>query len=238
MRKALITCAADPGEGAWYDVYKLAESTFKPYAEKHGYDYKAFWHPDFKEEEWPGLFHGRLPVWAFHPEMTQPCWMKIPAIIKSLESYDSVVYIDNDAVIVKDDRDIMDDLPPLKWLGMAEGLSTEGLGPNVGVVATRSCPMAQRFWREAWDADYWRSAQWTDQGQIFGLLGFRTCRPIEKLHATEYDSGYHVLSSDWNDWTDAGVCHPTTRIFHSAWGRTGDWKYSVMRKALDERINK
>ena len=112
MRKALITCAADPGEGAWYDVYKLAESTFKPYAEKHGYDYKAFWHPDFKEEEWPGLFHGRLPVWAFHPDMTQPCWMKIPAIIKSLESYDSVVYIDNDAVIVKDDRDIMDDLPP------------------------------------------------------------------------------------------------------------------------------
>jgi hypothetical protein len=236
MRKALITCAADPAEGAWWDVYKLAESTFKPYAEKHGYEYKAFWHPDFKEEEWPGLFHGKLPVWALHPDMTQPCWMKIPAIIKSLEVYDAVVYLDNDAVILKDDRDILDDLPPLKWLGMSEGTTGEGTGPNVGVVATRSCPMAQRFWREAWDREEWRSAKWTDQGNVFACLGFNHNPPITKLRASPYDSGYHVLSSEWNDWTEAGKAHPWTRIYHAAWGppAAGN-KLGWMQKALKER---
>lgn len=232
MRKILITCRADSREPEWYALWQLARGTFVKYAEEHGYEYRDFWYNDFSEAEWPGVIRGRLPVWAVDPSMTQPCWLKIPAIAKCLEEYDQVVYLDNDCVILRGDRDIGDDLPEGKWLGMAEGTTGEGTGPNVGVVVTRSCPESKKFWREAWDREEWRSAKWTDQGNVFACLGFNHNPPISKLRATEYDAGYHVLGSEWNDWTDAGIAHPTTRIYHAAWGRDGAWKLAVMRNTL------
>ena len=232
MKKIIITCRAHPGEPEWFALWQLARGTFEKYAAKHGYEYKDFWFDDFDEAEWPGMIHGRLPVWAFNPAMTQPCWLKIPAIHKCLQEYDVVLYLDNDCVILDHSKDILDDMPADKWLGMAEGTTGEGTGPNVGMVLTRSCDIAKKFWREAWDREEWRSAKWTDQGNVFACLGFNHNPPITKLRPTEYDSGYHILSSEWNDWTEGGVSHPWTRIYHAAWGRDGGWKLSVMRNAL------
>jgi hypothetical protein len=205
------------------------------YAAAHGYDFREFWYNDFDAGEWPGLIHGRLPAWPFDKSMTSPCWLKIPAIAQSLRRYDLVLYLDNDCVILDFLKDIADDLPADKWIGMAEGTTSEGTGPNVGVVVTRSVPMAWKFWRQAWDIDAWQTARWTDQGQVFHLLGFRTVPPIEKLRETEYDSGYYVLPSEWNAWTDCGKAPAGTRIYHAAWGRSGEWKLQVMREAIVQR---
>jgi len=237
VKKILITCKAHPGEVEWFALWQISRITFAHYADKWGYDFREVWYSSFPDmARWPGLFRGRLPVWPFNQGMTSPCWLKIPAIAEALDKYDLVLYIDNDAVILRDDRDIADELPADKWLGMAEATTGDGMGPNVGVVVVRSCDAAKKFWREAWDREEWRGAKWTDQGNVFACLGFNHNPPIAKLRTTEYDAGYHVLGSEWNDWAEAGVSHPWTRIYHAAWGRDGAWKLAVIKNALAQGV--
>lgn len=236
MRKILITCKADERERAWWDLWQLARGTFIPYAGRHGYEYREFWYNDFDAKRWPGLIRGRLPVWPLDRSMTSPCWLKIPAISLMLERFDLVVYLDNDCVILDHSRDISEELPRDKWLAMSDVTTSEGCGPNVGVVVCRSVPIAWQFWREAWDADWWRTAKWTDQGNVFGVLGYNHNPPIVKLRDSKYD--YHALGEEWNGYGAGwGAVRPGTRIFHAAWGRSGEEKLAVMHAALKGAVN-
>jgi hypothetical protein len=229
MKKCLITCKADPLEGAWFDLWQLSREGFQKYAALYGYDFREFWFDDFNEEYMPGLFHGRLPVWPYDPTRTSPCWLKIPAITASLAEYDLVVYLDNDCVILDYSKDIADELPADKWLAMADVTTAEGCGPNVGVVVTRTCAKANLFWNRAWEIDAWKTAKWTDNGQVMALLGYTTAPPLKKIAATEFTPGYHILSEEWNNYAHHGqVC----RIFHAAWGQSGEWKLQAMREAI------
>ena len=132
----------------------------------HGYDYREFWYEDFTEEEFPGIHHGRLPVWPIDQSMTSPCWLKIPAIAKSLERSGLGGLLRRPIRLILDfSKDIGDELPPDKWLAMHEDTTFDGTGPNIGVVVTRACEQSCKFWREAWDIDAWRTATWTDHGK-------------------------------------------------------------------------
>ena len=234
VKKALITIRSIPGDIAWWEIYKRARERFTRYAEMHGYEYRDFWYADFTEEEFPGVHHGRLPVWPFDRTMTSPCWLKLPAIAKSLEQYDLVVYFDTDCLILDFSKDIGDELPPDKWLAMHEDTTYEGTGPNIGVVVTRACEQSRKFWREAWDIDAWRTATWTDQGQAMHLLGFTTRPPVRKIRDTEYTPGYHVLGWEWNgSGNEPGTVKPGQRVFHAAYGESAIWKLGVMRDATN-----
>jgi hypothetical protein len=93
--------------------------------------------------------------------------------------------------------------------------------------------MARNFWRECWTANWWMSAKWTDQGNVFGVLGYNHNPPISKLRPSVFDSGYHKLSEVWNDWArEGGKVHTDTRIFHAAWGVDGARKMEWMQNAL------
>jgi hypothetical protein len=229
MRKCLITCKADPREGAWFALWQLSRERFMDYARIHGYDFREFWYDDFDEQRWPGVLFGRLPVWPLEPNITSPCWLKIPAIAESLERYDLVVYLDNDCIILDFMKDIADELPVEKWLAMADVTTAEGCGPNVGVVVTRACARAREFWRAAWDIDAWKTAKWTDNGQVMHLLGYTTAPPLQKVRDTEYTEGYQILDETWNNYAHHGS---PCRIFHAAWGRSGEWKLRVMHEAI------
>ncbi len=235
MRKVLITCRSHPDEGAWWKLYCVTSERMRRYAKRHGYEYRDVFYEDFDRAEWPGLFSGRLPLWPFDPALTSPCWQKIPAVITALREYDAVVYLDNDVAVLDFDRDILDDLPSDRWIGMAEGVTDEGKGPNVGVMAIRRNPDSVRFFRDAWETDAWRWAKWTDQGSIMSLLGFTTQPPIVCLGGTEYTPGYHVLGDEWNSWTTIGAPQPGARFYHAAWGRDGQWKLDVVRAAIASR---
>lgn len=229
MRKILITCKADQREVFWWDLWKLARETFIDYSIRHGYEYCEFWYDDFDEARWPGIVHGRLPTWPMDRSKTSPCWLKIPAIAQMLEKYDLVVYLDNDCVILDQGKDIAEELPAEKWLAMHDATTAEGCGPNVGVVVCRSAPAARKFWREAWDIDAWKTAKWTDNGQVMHLLGYTTAPPLKKIRDTEYTPGYHILGEEWNNYAHHGA---PCRIFHAAWGKNGEWKLEKMREAL------
>jgi hypothetical protein len=228
VRKCLITCKSDPNEGAWFDLWQLSRERFMDYADIHGYDYKEFWYTDFDEKRWPGVIAGRLPVWPYNTHMTSPCWLKIPAIAQTLEEYDLAVYLDNDCMILDMRDDIADELPADKWLAMHDATTEEGCGPNIGVVVTRACPRAHAFWRAAWDIDAWKTAKWTDNGQVMSLLGYTTAPLLMKMRDTEWTEGSHILDESWNNYAHHGA---PCRIFHAAWGRDGAWKLQVMRDA-------
>ena len=233
MKRVLITCRSDPSEGAWWEVYKLSSSTFMEYAKVHGYEYRDFFFEDFDAEKWPGLIRGRTPEWPFKPGRTSPCWLKIPAINEMLLDYDEVLYLDNDCVILDFSKDLADAVPMDKYLAMAECTTGEGTGPNVGVAFTRRCEKARMFWDACWFANYWMSAKWTDQGNVFGVLGYNHNPPISKLRPTQFDDGYFKLGDEWNDWArEGGKVHADTRIFHGAWGVDGAHKLEWMQNAV------
>ena len=242
MRKTLITCKADRSEPAWYELWQLSRERMMIYAERHGYEFNEFWYNDFNPDKYPGLYHGRLPVWPANPAMSSPCWLKIPAISEMIEQYDLIVYLDNDCVILDYSKDIADELPADKWLAMADVKTQEGCGPNIGVVVTRGNDLsfapdfvpdeAYLFWQDAWASNAWKTAKWTDNGQVMHLLGYSTQPPLRKLRDTVYTPGYHILGEEWNGYgAGPGVVAPGCRIFHAAWGRDGQWKLQVMREA-------
>jgi len=243
MRKVLITCKAHPGEPEWFALWQMARERFELYAKHHGYDYREFFTEDFTAEEFPGVISGRIPVWPLFPNMTSPCWYKIPAINKMIREYDLVVYLDNDCVITDFSKDIADELPEDKWLAMHDSVTPDGCGPNIGVVVTRGYPAKTlvgddfrkpfEFWCRAWTSEAWRTARWTDNGQVMHLLGYTTNPPLRKMRDTEYTPGYHILGPEWN-WfgsgKEPGEIGKGTRIAHAAWGRDGAWKLSVMKR--------
>lgn len=238
MRKILITCRSHPAEGAWWDLYLLTSERMRRYAALHGYEYRDVFYDDFDRAEWPGLFSGRLPVWPFNPQMTSPCWMKIPAINVAFRDHDVVVYLDNDVSVLDFDRDILDDLPDGKVIGMPNSTTPEGTGPNIGIVVTRRSEDSMRFWRAAWDIDAWKTAKWTDNGQVMALLGYSTSPPLVHLGDTEYTPVSQVLGQEWVGFGGGaapGELLTSWRVFHAAWGRDGQWKLDVSRSAIAQR---
>jgi hypothetical protein len=207
----------------------------RKYAALHWYEYRDVFYDDFTKAEWPELFSGRLPVWPFNPQMTSPCWMKIPAINVALRDHDAVVYLDNDVAIMDYSFDILDALPEGKWVGMPNSTTPEGVGPNIGVVATKRTEASMRFWRAAWDSNAWKTAKWTDNGQVMDLLGYTTNPPLQKVRDTEFTPGHQVLGVEWDGFGDGiapGALSPSWRIFHAAWGRDGAWKLGAVQAAI------
>jgi len=233
MKKLMLTCGIDSDEtGPRRDLFEFTESTFKPYAKKHGYDYKAAWFDDFDASRWPELFFGRTPLWRGHGNRTSPCWLKIPAISEALESYDFVLYLDHDCVVLDDSEDAEEALPSCKSLGMLDSFIG---GPCVGFVLVRSTPLMKQFWDLAWKIDAWKTATWTDNGQILALLGFTTTAPAIFLGPTSFSHAFERLPEPWG-----GVGAPyggkpfdCARIYHAAYHSSPEWKLSVLKGAYD-----
>src|SRR5208283_2693176 len=142
MKKLFLTAGIAPDEtGPRRELFEFAESTFKPYAAKHGYDYRAAWYDNIDVKRWPGIIEGRTPLWKGHGNRTSPCWLKIPAIAEALEHYDFVLYVDHDAVVLDDSEDAYYALQ--LDLGM---VNTFIGGPCIGFVLCWSSPAMKRFW--------------------------------------------------------------------------------------------
>ena len=145
MRKAFIAMKGDPSEGEWNEVYSLAHSTFRPYAEKHGYDFLPLWYENVDAARWPGLISGRPPAWHHDANRSHPYWLKIPAIIETLEKYDVVVYMDSDCLILDDSIDIFSVVPKEREIALAEVNGYGGPVVSTAVSVSRGY-YGLRFW--------------------------------------------------------------------------------------------
>jgi hypothetical protein len=235
LKKALITIAADPREtNGYYEMFRLAESTFRPYAEKWGYDYKSIWYDNIHVERWPGIVSGRTGWQSFDNARTRPYFMKIPAVAEMLESYDVVFYLDTDCLILNDDRDILDSIPADKEIA----LNDIGWGPFSSVSVTRSSEMTRKFWRQVWDFEGWRQCKWIDNAGVLYHLGYTyDTDPIAHVRETEYWPLFHRIQGDWiaEGVQDPGFPDREVMIFHLSHGRDAQWKVEHMRREVERR---
>jgi hypothetical protein len=151
LRKAIVTF----GVGGSRPLLDISLPTFRRYADAHGYE----------------LVIGEPPASA------NVSWRKLPLLIELFrEGYDALVWIDADIVVLRYDRDILDDSP--HPLGLVVHEVPEGKVPNCGLMVLRwplgIAPLvtaqAVAEARQAGGRPF-RRAEWWEQAAIIEALG-------------------------------------------------------------------
>jgi hypothetical protein len=175
MRKALATF----GSRHAADLLALSLPTFMQYAQRHGYELVVG----------TADSHGRPAAWG-----------KIPFLRRLLESYEFVLWIDADAIILDTTTDIETVIPADAFQALVVTTLEPGRGscPCTGVWALRAGPRAQKFLATAWEQvdliehDYW------EQTAVMRLIGWGEIVPTVKERATEWDDGTFMLNEEWD----------------------------------------
>lgn len=128
-----------------------------------------------------------------------PAWGKVPFLKRLLESYDFVVWIDADALILDGSIDLESIVPADAFQAYAITRSFEGWGslPCTGVWAFRAGPRAQQFLDAVWEQDGVFDHGW-EQTAMMRLTGWTLEPPIVKERASEWDDGTFVLAEEWD----------------------------------------
>lgn len=131
-----------------------------------------------------------------------PSWMKVPHILKALETYECVVWIDTDVVIVDGSQSICDEVEDGAWQGLVEHRTTSGCVPNCGVWV---CRQAMRetlasIWSGLTDIHH----PWWEQAAIIEQMGYEvTDAPHAVLsRPTLLHERTTFLDQSWNDHPD------------------------------------
>ena len=236
MTKAFIAMKGDPAEGEWNEVYSLAHSTFRPYAEKHGYDFLPLWYENVDAARWPGLISGRPPAWHHDANRSHPYWLKIPAIIETLEKYDVVVYMDSDCLILDGSLDIFSVVPKEREIALAEVNGYGGPVVSTAVSVSRGY-YGLRFWEECWWSEaYKENPGWADNANVANALGYCLHPPWQKIRRTEYEESFYDLGWRWNAYTaQGGEYLPGCRVYHASGSGDAHTKLGWMRAAIERR---
>ena len=173
MKKVITTF----GLGPMAELLDISLPTFAWYAQTHGYD----------------LF---VPSGAQFTGTNRPVsWGKIPLIVSLLRSgYDTVLWLDADVVVVKHDRDILDDLPTDSPMGMVVHHTEDGAVPNCGVwlVRAEAAEMIESLWPLN---GFNRSSGWWEQAALIAALGGDPdATPVE----VPAGRGWAQLPYEWN----------------------------------------
>lgn len=130
-------------------------------------------------------------------------WAKITLIQRLLPMYESVLWVDADVLIVKDDADLPE-LPDGAFQAMVEQQSS-GSVANTGVWLLRSCDAARDFLSEVWAQTSRINHRWWEQTAVLDLMGYEgfpddpgTDGITRHATRTEAYEGTHFLPPEWN----------------------------------------
>jgi len=128
MRICLTTWA----DAAFEDMKSLCVTTLQRYCESQDIDIRVY----------EDIDSGRPPAWN-----------KIPVVRRLLQEYDFVFWIDSDAIFVRFDEDIREEIRPDKDLYLVKHHINAQDVPNTGVLLVRnsrwSCGLLDRLWAMA-----------------------------------------------------------------------------------------
>jgi len=148
-RKVLVSL----GQGSQEQLLEVARPSFEGYAERFGYDLDL---------------RTRAPATE-----RPPAWAKVLILLELLDSYEQVVWVDADAVIVDPARDVAGELPAGSFLGLVEHRYERDRVPNTGVLVVRSSSQARRFWRDVWSRHAYIDHPWWENAAVCSVLGYR-----------------------------------------------------------------
>lgn len=135
--------------GRHCELLDIARPRFQEYAKRHSCDYVE-----------PSDECGRPSSWA-----------KITNMLKLLDTYDSILWLDADLAMVDTTLDIEALLPPESIQGMVIHNSNWcGEVPNCGMWVVRR-PM-KKWLQIAWELEVFKDHQWWEQAAIMTLMGY------------------------------------------------------------------
>jgi hypothetical protein len=138
------------GIGDHAALLNLSLPTFERYAALHSYDLRVM----------PCECDGRPPAWG-----------KIPALTKLLASYDEVLWLDADVLIVSPEEDLASRVPDGYLQALVVHVSkNRSVVPNTGVWLVRQ-GMAP-YLAQAWDMTQHIHHAWWEQTAIIELMGY------------------------------------------------------------------
>jgi galactosyl transferase GMA12/MNN10 family len=123
VNRALVTFAV----GSHAPLLEESLPAMGRYADQHGYDLIS-----------------RPPAMLLRP----PSWHKITAVLTALDTYDEVLWIDADVLVLDDSLDLADEVDDGAWQAITRHHTREGEIPSVGVWLVRE-PMRTSL-EKAW----------------------------------------------------------------------------------------
>jgi len=168
--------------GAYEELLEYSGPVMKMYAEKWCWDY--------------------YPVIESLDKTRPDAWSKLLAISECLSRYETVVYIDSDALILNLDTNILQEIPnefEFAWaLGEINGIQT----PNAGVMVIRRTTNTINLFEMAYGITHLIYDAWWDQIALMTALNYvdprsEIKRKVINIDAEKQVSVYH-LPNKWN----------------------------------------
>jgi len=153
------------------------------------------------------------------PERPIP-WSKVRLMQELLDRYDTIWWIDADALIVDTTRHILDELPATRDLYLVEHpQASEGapVVPNFGVVLLRSTEYTRDFLQRLWDMEEFIDHNWWENAAVVTMLGHSIEPPYELVEKTPDREHVGFLDVAWNSVPDQAES-PAPVIRHHARG--------------------
>jgi hypothetical protein len=171
------------GYGRQEELLRVAATTFKPYAQRHGYT---------------------LELTTQLTDHSRPAaWSKIPLIRQMLRRYNLVVWLDADLMIVRGCNDIANALPVDRLMGMVKHTTHEGTMPNAGVWILRAGYETDELLSNIWAQEDLINHRWWENAAICRLLGFEldplgpgAPTPLLTEHTSFIDKRWNSIPND------------------------------------------
>jgi hypothetical protein len=210
VRRALFSL----GVGPHAELLRITGPTFVEFADRHGYE---------------------LYLFDANPVPDRPTsWGKVRLFQDLLGSYDEVLWIDADAVIVDATDDITDALRPDDLMGLAAHITPEGVDPipNCGVWLIRKDATISEFLDSVWQSTEFVEHKWWENAAVLKLLGYALEPQVRLVRPTPMWYRARLLSNEWNSVPIDPS--PAPRIVHFA-GMSHDERLTGIRQALSEQ---
>ncbi|RKN85324.1 hypothetical protein [Paenibacillus ginsengarvi] len=140
-----------------------------------------------------------------------PAWDKIILIHHMLKQYETVIWIDADAIICdpkKDIRSVLDRNIPMHMVAHRIG---SRLIPNTGVWICRSLPKTFEMLHRIWNDARYVEHRWWEQAALMDLIGFDP-DSITFRAVTPYTQHVQFIDREWNSRQGDSAPHPI--IYH------------------------
>jgi hypothetical protein len=165
-----------------------------------------------------------------------PAWGKVVLIQQLLRDFEYVLWVDSDALFVRDDRDVLAETERDKDIYLVEhpqASEDRPVVPNSGVVLFRQGDYTADFLKRLWDKEEYIEHNWWENAALLDLLGHSLDPPWTLTSNTPDRAHVKFLDVAWN--SVPGQCDtasPVIRHHARADGRSFETRLAGMSSDL------